>query len=99
MSYRRRNRERAASRRHPSHRRRPSRLLSDHSRPLRRRPPMRVFLAGATGAIGPRLVPQLVAAGHSVVATTRTRSKLDLLAGLGAEPVVVDGLDAAAVGE
>ncbi|MFN2561330.1 MAG: NAD-dependent epimerase/dehydratase family protein [Jatrophihabitans sp.] len=60
---------------------------------------MRVFLAGATGAIGTRLVPQLVAAGHSVVATTRTQSKLGLLSDLGAEPVVVDGLDAAAVGE
>lgn len=60
---------------------------------------MRVFLAGATGAIGTRLVPQLVAAGHSVVATTRTPSKLGLLSDLGAEPVVVDGLDAAAVGE
>jgi nucleoside-diphosphate-sugar epimerase len=60
---------------------------------------MRVFLAGATGAIGARLVPQLVAAGHSVVATTRTQSKLGLLSDLGAEPVVVDGLDAAGVGE
>jgi nucleoside-diphosphate-sugar epimerase len=61
--------------------------------------PMRVFLAGATGAIGRRLVPQLVAAGHEVVATTTSPSKLDLVRGLGATPVVVDGLDAAAVGE
>jgi 2-alkyl-3-oxoalkanoate reductase len=60
---------------------------------------MRVFLAGATGAIGRRLVPQLVDRGHSVVATTRTHDKVELLRALGAEPVVVDGLDAAGVGE
>lgn len=60
---------------------------------------MRVFLAGATGAIGSRLVPQLVARGHSVVATTRSESKFDALSRLGAEPVEVNGLDAAAVGE
>jgi nucleoside-diphosphate-sugar epimerase len=60
---------------------------------------MRVFLAGATGAIGRSLVPQLVAAGHHVVATTRTESKAELLWKLGAEPAVVDALDAAAVGE
>lgn len=58
---------------------------------------MRVFIAGASGAIGRRLVPQLVAAGHGVVATTRTPSKADLLRRLGAEPVVLDGLDATAV--
>jgi nucleoside-diphosphate-sugar epimerase len=60
---------------------------------------MRVFVAGATGAVGRRLVPQLVSRGHHVVATTRTVGKQDLLRGLGAEPVVVDGLDAVAVGE
>jgi nucleoside-diphosphate-sugar epimerase len=65
----------------------------------RKENPMRVFLAGATGAIGRRLVPQLVAAGHEVTATTTTAKKVDLLRGLGASPVVVDGLDAAAVGE
>jgi nucleoside-diphosphate-sugar epimerase len=60
---------------------------------------MRVFVAGATGAVGRRLVPQLLAAGHHVVASTRSESKFDLLWNLGAEPVLVDGLDAAAVGE
>lgn len=60
---------------------------------------MRVFLAGATGAIGRRLVPQLVERGHDVTATTTTPDRLLLLQELGAEPVVVDGLDAAAVGE
>jgi 2-alkyl-3-oxoalkanoate reductase len=60
---------------------------------------MRVFLAGATGAVGRRLVPQLVAAGHDVTATTTSTAKVDLLRALGATPVVVDGLDAVAVGE
>jgi 2-alkyl-3-oxoalkanoate reductase len=60
---------------------------------------MRVFLAGATGAIGRRLVPQLVARSHQVTATTRSADKLDRLRALGAAPVVVDGLDAVAVGE
>ena len=60
---------------------------------------MRVFLAGATGAIGRRLVPRLVDRGHDVTATTTTPDKLELLGELGAEPLVVDGLDAAAVGE
>jgi nucleoside-diphosphate-sugar epimerase len=60
---------------------------------------MKVFLAGATGAIGSRLVPLLVSRGHAVVATTRRADKLGLLRGLGATPVVADGLDAAAIGE
>lgn len=60
---------------------------------------MRVFLAGGSGAIGRRLVPQLVAAGHRVVATTRTATNTAGLLRLGAEPVLVDGLDATAVGE
>jgi 2-alkyl-3-oxoalkanoate reductase len=60
---------------------------------------MRVFVAGAAGAIGQQLLPQLTAAGHQVTATTRSPGKLELLRGLGAEAVVVDGLDAAAVGE
>lgn len=60
---------------------------------------MRVFVAGGTGAVGRRLIPQLAANGHSVVATTRTREKIDGLRALGAEPVVLDGLDGHAVGE
>ena len=60
---------------------------------------MRVFVAGATGVIGRRLVPQLVAKGHLVTATTTSATKLGLLAGLGAEAVVMDGLDAVSVGE
>jgi nucleoside-diphosphate-sugar epimerase len=54
---------------------------------------MRVFLAGATGAIGKRLVPLLVAGGHQVVASTRTSSKCQALRAAGAEPVIVDVLD------
>src|SRR5579884_3652699 len=54
---------------------------------------MRVFVAGATGAIGRQLVPRLVAAGHEVVGMTRSESKRALLRELGAEPVVADALD------
>jgi nucleoside-diphosphate-sugar epimerase len=60
---------------------------------------MRVFVAGGTGVIGRRLVPQLVAHGHQVTATTTSAGKLGLLERLGAEGIVLDGLDAAAVGE
>ena len=56
-------------------------------------------VAGAAGAIGRRLIPQLVARGHQVTASTRGSARLEQLRRLGAEPVVVDGLDAAAVGE
>jgi len=59
---------------------------------------MKVFVAGATGALGRQLVPMLVAGGHDVVGMTRTDAKRDLLRGLGARPVVVDALDAEAVG-
>lgn len=60
---------------------------------------MRVFVAGATGAVGRPLVRLLVERGHQVIASTRTRSKFPQLERLGAQPVVVDGLDASAVGE
>jgi nucleoside-diphosphate-sugar epimerase len=60
---------------------------------------MRVFVAGGTGVIGRRLVPQLVARGHQVTATTTSAGKLGLLEQLGAEGTVMEGLDAAAVGE
>jgi nucleoside-diphosphate-sugar epimerase len=60
---------------------------------------MRVFVAGGSGVLGRRLVPQLVARGHQVTATTTSAAKLDLLAKLGADGVVMDGLDAVSVGE
>jgi 2-alkyl-3-oxoalkanoate reductase len=58
---------------------------------------MRVFVAGASGAIGRHLVPQLLAGGHDVVAMTRSPGKTDALRAAGAYPVVVDGLDRDAV--
>jgi nucleoside-diphosphate-sugar epimerase len=60
---------------------------------------MHVYIAGGAGVIGVRLVPQLVERGHRVTATTTSPAKIGLLQGLGAEAVVVDGLDASAVGE
>jgi 2-alkyl-3-oxoalkanoate reductase len=60
---------------------------------------MKVFLAGATGALGKQLIPKLVERGHEVTGMTRTEAKRDLIAGLGAQPVVADALDAEAVGE
>jgi nucleoside-diphosphate-sugar epimerase len=60
---------------------------------------MRVFVAGASGVVGRRLVRQLVARGHQVTATTTSVAKVALLEQLGATGVVMDGLDAAAVGE
>jgi 2-alkyl-3-oxoalkanoate reductase len=56
-----------------------------------------VFVAGATGAVGRPLVPQLIAAGHDVTATTRTRAKAGELRALGVEAVVADGLDEGAM--
>jgi 2-alkyl-3-oxoalkanoate reductase len=58
---------------------------------------MRIFLAGATGAIGTRLLPLLIADGHEVVAMTRTPAKADALRAAGARSVVADGLDRDAV--
>ncbi len=58
---------------------------------------MKIFIAGATGALGRVLVPQLVAGGHEVVGMTRTPAKQDLLRDLGARPAVADALDPDAV--
>ena len=60
---------------------------------------MKVFVAGATGAMGKQLVPRLVAAGHEVVGMTRSGSKQALLRALGATPVVADALDPEQVAE
>jgi len=57
----------------------------------------RIFLAGASGAVGQPLVSLLVRAGHQVTASTRTREKTELLARLGATPVVVDVFEASAL--
>ena len=58
---------------------------------------MRVLVAGASGVIGRRLVPVLVAAGHQVVGTTRTPEKAEAIRALGCEPAVLDALDAGAL--
>jgi 2-alkyl-3-oxoalkanoate reductase len=58
---------------------------------------MRIFVAGATGAVGKRLIPALVTAGHDVVGTTRSEGKADQIRAAGAQPVVLDVLDADAV--
>lgn len=60
---------------------------------------MRVLVVGATGAIGRQLIPQLVKAGHQVSATSRVPAKLDRLGAAGADPMLLDGLQAEAVGE
>jgi nucleoside-diphosphate-sugar epimerase len=59
---------------------------------------MRVFVAGATGALGSQLVPQLVAAGHEVIGMARSPARIDAVRALGARPVVADALDPDAVG-
>lgn len=58
---------------------------------------MKIFLAGAGGAIGKRLTPLLCAVGHTVIGTTRSTGKAEAIARLGAQPVVVDVFDAAAL--
>ena len=60
---------------------------------------MKLLVARATGAVGRPLVRQLVAAGHEVAATSRSPERAAGLRELGAEPVVCDALDAAAVDE
>src|SRR5262245_2273848 len=58
---------------------------------------MHIFVAGATGAVGRRLIPILLSAGHGVTGLTRSPHKADLISALGADAVVADGLDATAI--
>ena len=60
---------------------------------------MRVFVVGASGAIGSRVVPQLVELGQQVIGTCRSPDKAERVRELGAEPVVLDALDSRAVRE
>jgi nucleoside-diphosphate-sugar epimerase len=60
---------------------------------------MRVLVAGATGALGRRLVPQLVERGHDVTGMTRAQERFDVVRELGATPVAADGLDPEAVAQ
>src|SRR2546421_8893768 len=59
---------------------------------------MKIFVAGASGALGRQLVPLLADAGHEVVGTTTSPHKRDSLRALGARPLVLDVLDAEVVG-
>jgi len=59
---------------------------------------MKVFVAGATGALGKQLVPMLVDAGHEVTGMTRSEERAQLVRDLGAQPAIADALDAEAVG-
>ncbi|MGI9112897.1 MAG: SDR family oxidoreductase [Gaiellaceae bacterium] len=58
---------------------------------------MKVFVTGASGAIGRQLVPMLIESGHDVVAMTRSPERASTLRAMGAEPVVADALDREAV--
>ncbi len=58
---------------------------------------MRVFVAGASGAIGSRLVPQLIERGHEVIGTFRSEGNFERVRALGAEPLALDLLDPTAV--
>ena len=60
---------------------------------------MRVLVAGANGAVGRRLVPMLVANGHRVTGSTTNGDSIAAIRAMGAEPVVVDGLDGVAIGQ
>ncbi len=60
---------------------------------------MKIFLAGATGAIGRRLIPLLLQAGHRVAGTTRSSRKVDALHASGVEPIVVDVFDRRALSQ
>ena len=60
---------------------------------------MRIFLAGATGAIGRQLLPRLVERGHEVIGMTRRESKQELIRELGGQPVVADALDPESVSQ
>jgi nucleoside-diphosphate-sugar epimerase len=58
---------------------------------------MRVFVAGTTGAVGSRLLPLLVAAGHSVVGLTRSAAGADIIRGAGADPAIADATNRAGI--
>src|SRR5204863_6256629 len=68
------------------------------ARTERKEQAMKIFVAGASGALGKQLVPLLAEAGHEVVATTTSPQKVQTLRALGAQPVVLDLLNAEAVG-
>src|SRR4051794_11831003 len=75
----------------------PSSLASPNTTTRTTEDTMKVFIAGATGALGRRLVPLLLARGHQVVAMTRSPGKARALEDLGAHLVVAEGLARPAV--
>src|SRR6188472_2205215 len=77
------------------HRHRPARTAGCDEK-NERNDTMRVFVAGASGALGSRLVPQLINAGHDVIGTHHSPVSADRLRALGAEPVMLDLLDSRA---
>ena len=58
---------------------------------------MKIFIAGATGAVGRPLVSACIKAGHAVIGLTRTPARAQLIRAMGAEPAIADGLDADAI--
>jgi nucleoside-diphosphate-sugar epimerase len=71
--------------------------FANYPRPKVKEQEVRVFVAGASGALGSRLVPQLIDAGHEVYGTHNSPASAERLRGLGAQPVALDLLDAQAV--
>ena len=59
---------------------------------------MRIFVAGASGALGKQLVPRLVAGGHEVVGMTRSERGAELVRGMGARAAIADALEPESVG-
>jgi 2-alkyl-3-oxoalkanoate reductase len=72
-------------------------MTTKHANQIRKAEHMRVFVAGASGAIGTRLVPQLIARGHEVIGTSRTPGGAERIAALGAKSIALDLLDPRAV--
>jgi nucleoside-diphosphate-sugar epimerase len=72
-------------------------MNTQQANPIPKENPMRVFVAGASGAIGTRLVPQLVDRGHEVIGTSRSPGNAERVQALGAKPIALDLLDPRAV--
>jgi uncharacterized protein YbjT (DUF2867 family) len=58
---------------------------------------MKIFIAGATGAVGRRLIPALIQLGHQVIGMSRSKDKMKMMRASGATPVIADAFDAEAL--